>query len=171
MHIPSLLIIALPLLLQGCTYAISSDVARAADRSVTFEKLQGDPPAFKGKTVILGGVIDRIKNSREGTLIEIVQKDLDYWGKPLRTDRTGGRFLVMQPRHLDPLVYAPGRAITVAGEVIGSEEQSLSDAAARYPLITAREIKLWSPEKAGWDRPQFLDPLYDRDTPQGKFGY
>jgi len=171
MHIPSLLIIALPVLLQGCSYAISSDVARTADRTAAFERIQADPPAFKGKTVILGGVIDRTRNSKAGTLIEIVQKELDYWGKPVRTDRTGGRFLVMQPRHLDPLVYAPGRAITVAGEVTGTEERSLSDAAALYPLIIAREIKLWPPEKAGWEKPPFLDPLYDRDAPQGKFGY
>jgi outer membrane lipoprotein len=171
MHILSLLIITLPLLLQGCTYAISSDIVRTADRTVTFDKLQADPPAFKGKTVILGGVIDRIRNSRTGTLIEIVQKELDYWGKPLRTDRTGGRFLVVQPRHLDPLVYAPGRDITVAGEVTGAEEPSLADATARYPLITAREIKLWPRDKAAKDQAPFLDPLYDRDSPQDKFGY
>jgi outer membrane lipoprotein len=171
MHILSLLTIALPFLIQGCSYAISSDVVRTADRTVTFEKLQSDPQHVKGKIVILGGVIAQTRNSRTGTLIEVVQKELDYWGRPLRTARTGGRFLVMHPRSLDAFVYAPVRELTVAGEVSGAEERSLGEAAVLYPLLSAREIKLWPVEKAARDQPPFLDPLYDPAAPQGKFGY
>jgi outer membrane lipoprotein len=171
MNVLAILIGGMALLLQGCSYAISPDVSRTADRSITFEQLQADPSSFKGKTVILGGLIAQVRTVKNGTLIEIVQKELDYWGKPRRTDRTGGRFIVHQPRTLDVLVFAPGREITIAGEVAGTEERSLGDSVVMYPLINAREIKLWPREKPGWDKPHFLDPLYDPNTPQGKFGY
>jgi outer membrane lipoprotein len=171
MNILSFLIAGMVLLLQACSYAISPDVTRSADRTITFEQLQSDPPTFKGKTVILGGLIAQARNVKSGTLIEVVQKELDYWGRPLRTDRTGGHFIVLQPRHLDILVYAPGREITVAGEVTGAEEASLTGTAGAFVLVNAREIKLWPHEKPGWDRAPFLDPLYDPTIPQSKFGY
>ena len=171
LHILSLLIAGAVLLLQGCSYAISPDVTRTADRTITFDNLQADPLSSKGKTVIFGGIIAQIKNIKTGTLIEVVQKELDYWGRPRHTDRTGGRFIVFQPRYLDNLVFAPGREITVAGEVTGTGETSLSGSGSSYVLLNAREIKLWPPEKPGWEKPQFLDPLYDPNSPQSKYGY
>jgi outer membrane lipoprotein len=171
MNILSLLIAGTVLLLQGCSYAISPDVTGTADRTITFDKLQADPSSVTGKTVILGGLIAQTKNVKTGTLIEVVQKQLDYWGRPRRTDRSRGRFIVLQPRYLDPFVYAPGREITVAGEVTGSEEASPGGSGAAYVLINAREIKLWPREQQARDSPTWLDPLYDPNTPQGKYGY
>lgn len=171
LHILSQLIAGAVLLLQGCSYAISPDVTRTADRTITFDNLQADPLSSKGKTLIFGGIIVQIKNIKTGTLIEVVQKELDYWGRPRHTDRTGGRFIVFQPRYLDNLVFAPGREITVAGEVTGTGETSLSGSGSSYVLLNAREIKLWPPEKPSWEKPQFLDPLYDPNSPQSKYGY
>jgi outer membrane lipoprotein len=171
MNTLSLLIVGAALLLQGCSYAISSDVARTADRSITFDTFQAEPSSHKGKTVIFGGLIVQSRNVKTGTLIEIDQKELDYWGKPRRTDRSGGRFIVLQPRYLDILVYAPGREITVAGEVAGVEEKSLGQSGVLYPLINAREVKLWPREKPAREHPTFLDPLNDPGTPQSKYGY
>ncbi len=171
MNILAILIGGMTLLLQGCTFAISSDVSRTADRTITFKQIQAEPSSVKGKTVILGGLIDQVRNEKNGTLIEIIQKELDYWGKPRRTDRTGGRFIVHQPRVLDVLVFVPGREITIAGVVTGTEERSLGESAVMYIRINAREIKLWPREKPGWEKPPFLDPLHDRNEPQGKFGY
>jgi outer membrane lipoprotein len=171
MNILAILMAGMALLLQGCSYAISSDVSRTADRTITFEQLQADPSSLKGKTVILGGLIAYVRHVKSGTLIEIVQKELDYWGKPLRTKRTGGRFIVHQSRALDALVFAPDREITIAGEVTGTEERSPGEAAILYPLINAKEIKLWPREKPGWDKPSFIDPLYDPNAPKDKFGY
>jgi outer membrane lipoprotein len=171
MNILSLLIVGGALLLQGCSYAISPDVARTADRAITFDKFQAEPSSYKGKIVIFGGVIVRARNLKTGTLIEIDQKELDYWGKPRRTDRSGGKFIVLQPRYVDILVYAPGRDITVAGEVAGTEEKSLGESGEPYPLINSREVKLWPLEKTARERPSFLDPLHDPSAPQDKFGY
>ena len=172
MHLSLVLTVGLSLVLQGCSYAISPAMTAQADRSVTFDKLTADPALFVGKTVILGGIIAGTKNLKKGSLIEVVQKELDYWGKPQRTDRTGGRFLILHPAYLDAMIYAPGKAVTVAGEVMG-EEQKIRDATVpSYLILKTRELKLWPGQSpTAWDRPEWLDPLYDPNTKPGRYGY
>lgn len=131
------------LFLQGCTYAISPAMLEHADKTITFEKLQADPDSCAGKLLVLGGTIAQISTTQQGTLIEVVQKRLDSWGKPERTQRTGGRFLVLHPGYLDPMVYAPGRDITIAGEVQGAGSPLLGNTHYDYPVLLLKEHKLW----------------------------
>ncbi len=153
---------ALLLFLQGCTYAISPDLAGKADKSISFESLERNPERFKGKLVILGGIITQTTTLKQGTLIEVLEKPLDYWGKPRRTDSSGGTFLVYYSAYLDPLVYAPEREITVAAEVEGTHSRVLGDREYAYPVVLSRELKLWPKERPSHDRPDFMDPLlYD----------
>ncbi|MGE5809540.1 MAG: Slp family lipoprotein [Nitrospirota bacterium] len=152
---------AVTLLLQCCTYAISPEMSARADKTISFEMIQADPDTFKGKLVILGGTIAQTSNTRQGTVIEVVQRPLDYWGKPKRTDRTGGRFLVLSSRYLDSMIFAPGREITVAAEVEGTRSKALGEADYSYPVVAARELKLWERERKSWDTPQWTDPLND----------
>ncbi|HEX9019782.1 MAG TPA: Slp family lipoprotein [Nitrospirota bacterium] len=158
------------LLCQGCTYAISPTLADKAERNVAFGSLLNDPDAFGGKLLILGGTIDQITNEKQGTLIEVVQKQLDYWGKPQRTQKAGGRFLAFYPGFLDPMVYAPGRDITVAGVVQGTTSPMLENRQFNYPVLLMKEIRLWERGQPSWDKPSWLDPLYDPDSP-GRRGY
>ena len=153
------------LFLQGCTYAISPSVAGKADRTISFELLQADPEVCTGKLLILGGTISQTTNMKQGTLIEVDQKKLDYWGKPERTKKTGGRFLLFYTGFLDSMIYAPGRDITVAGEVLGLSIPMLGDKQYDYPVLLSKELKLWERERQSWDKPLWIDPLYDRDTP------
>jgi len=152
---------AVALLLQGCTYAISPEMSARVDKTISFEMIQADPDTFKGKVVLLGGTIAQTVNSRQGTVIEVVQKPLDYWGKPKRTDRTGGRFLLLSPGYLDVMIFAPGREITVAAEVAGTRSKALDEMEYSYPVVIARELKLWERERQSWDKPQWIDPLND----------
>ena len=152
---------AVALLLQGCTYAISPEMSARVDKTISFEMIQADPDTFKGKLVLLGGTIAMTVNSEQGTVIEVVQKPLDYWGKPKRTDRTGGRFLMISPRYLDAMIFAPGRELTVAAEVAGTRNKALDEMDYSYPVVIARELKLWERERQSWDKPQWIDPLND----------
>ncbi len=149
------------LLVQGCTYAISPEMTAQADKTLTFRQLQADPDTFKGKIIILGGTIEQISNTPQGTVLEIIEKPLDYWGKPKRTDKTGGYFLAVHPGYLDALVYAPGREITVAAEIAGTRSKALGEREYSYPVVIVKELKLWERETRSWDRPQWMDPLYD----------
>jgi len=152
-------------LLQGCTYAISPATIAKVDRTISFEKLQADPEAYKGKVVVLGGSIVQITNLKKGTLIEVAQRKLDYWGKPERTKKTGGRFLLFYPGFLDAMIYSPGRDITTAGEVLEMSSPMLSDRQYDYPVLLSKELKLWERDRQSWDKPQWIDPLYDPDSP------
>jgi len=150
------------LFLQGCTYALSSAVVDRADKTITFEMLRSDPNQFKGRIVILGGTIEQVADMKQGSLLTVVQKPLDYWGKPVRTTSSGGYYLLFSYRHLDSLSYALGRDITVAAEVAGTRLKALGDNEFDYPLLVLKEYKLWQKDQT---RPgaqtQWGDPLYD----------
>ncbi|MDH4162984.1 MAG: Slp family lipoprotein [Nitrospirota bacterium] len=142
------------ILLAGCGSALSPELTSTADTNLTFALLRAEPDAHNGKTVILGGVIAELRNLKIGTEIEIVQKDLDFWGRPRRTDRTGGRFLVRHRAYLDAMIYSPGREITVGGTVSSAERE--------MPVITAKEMRLWDRSRPAAGDPSWIDPLSDR---------
>jgi outer membrane lipoprotein len=148
------------LVFQGCSYAISPGFADKADRSVRFENLQADPDSFKGKIVILGGTIAQASEVNRGTLLEVIQRPLDYWGKPERTKRTGGRFFVFNPGPLNMMAYAPGVDITIAGEVLGSRSPMVGGKQYDYPVLLSKERKLWEREPGSSDKTRWMDPLY-----------
>jgi outer membrane lipoprotein len=141
-------------LVAGCVSPFSSELTSTADSTLTFALLQTNPDAHKGKTLILGGVIAAVRNLKNGTEIEIVQKELDLWDKPRRTDRTGGRFLVRHRASLDVVIYSTGREITVGGTVAGVERD--------MPVIAAKEMRLWDRPRPAAGDPAWMDPLSDR---------
>ncbi len=159
------ILIAATLLLHGCIYAISSPLAEKADRSVSFERFLSHPDLFQGKLIILGGTITQYQAMRQGTLLEVAHKPLDYWGKPEHTRRMSGNFLVFHRGPLNPLAYAPGVDITIAGEVLGPDDPHLGKKQVDLPVILTHEHRIWSRERQTSDKPQWMDPLYDPDSP------
>jgi outer membrane lipoprotein len=155
-----ILAISLALFFQGCTYAISPEYARQADSTISFHEIKQDPEVYTGKLVIIGGTIAQVSSTDHGTLLEVVERALDYWGRPRRTNETGGRFMLLYPAHLNTLLYAPGREITVAATVEG-EAAALVDQDLRVPLFLSKELKLWEDERSVRTGPQWFDPLYD----------
>jgi outer membrane lipoprotein len=140
----SLLLLTL-IAIIGCAHIISQTVRDEVDMEITPEMLFRDPDAYWGKTVLLGGVIIGAKNTDAGTYIEVVQKPLDYRGKPKDTDISFGRFLVLHTGYLDPAIYSPGRKLTVAGEVSGKRVQPLGEIQYVYPLIKSKEPHIMKP--------------------------
>lgn len=135
----------------ACAPSISKQIRQQADQSLSFPVLAADPDAYKGKIVILGGVIAQTTPKPGQTELEIVQKPLDYFNEPETTDRSAGRFLVIADRFLDPLIYKKDRKITVAGEVAGSEVRKLDELDYLYPVIKSQELKLWpQPTPTSW---------------------
>jgi outer membrane lipoprotein len=142
------LLFLLFLALAACAPAISKQVRQEADPSLSFPVLSADPEAYKGKIVILGGVIAQTTAKTGQTELEIVQKPLDSANVPETTDKSEGRFLVIADHFLDPLIYKKDRKITVAGEVVGSEVRKLDELDYRYPVIKSLELKLWPPKSS-----------------------
>ena len=92
--------------LFGCAHVVSRELREKAYGEPPASVLFKDPDSFKGKTVILGGVIVSSINAGEGTYIEVVQKPLDYLGKPEDTDISSGRFIIFYEGYLDNAVYS-----------------------------------------------------------------
>lgn len=158
-----MLLVVAVLLAQGCTYAISPDLAAQADKTLPFSRIADDPSLYQGTLVILGGTIAKTALISEHTsMIEVQQLQLDSWGKPLSRTPSGGRFLVRSAWLLNPQLYASGRLITVAAVVEGLSRQGIDDTSRTLPVVVLREIKLWPREPASWSRPSYMDPLlYD----------
>jgi outer membrane lipoprotein len=139
------LILAALLLAGGCAPPFSQASLDQVDRTITFHELQRDPDRYKGKWVMLAGVIVSARNTQEGTFIEVLQRPMDRRGQPLDTDATEGRFIISSAKFLDAAVYHGGRLITVIGEAAGQKVMPLGEIEYRYPVVIAKEVHLWEP--------------------------
>jgi outer membrane lipoprotein len=138
----SIILVAV-LSILGCAPVISKPLREQAEKDLSFSEVFKNPDAHKGKVVIWAGEIIEAKNTKEGTLIEVLQKPADFFGAPEEVDRSEGRFLVLHPSYLDVAVYSKGREVTVAGEVDGKRTMPLGEIQYTYPLVLAKEIYLW----------------------------
>lgn len=133
------------LLIFGCAHVVSKELRDMAEKEIAPVDLMKTPDAYKGRIVILGGVIASSINTKEGTYIEVVQKPLDYRGRPGDTDISYGRFIILYEGYLDTAIYSQGREITVAGEVMGKMVRLLGQIQYQYLLIKSRELHLFEP--------------------------
>jgi outer membrane lipoprotein len=138
-------LILLILLTSGCAHVVSKELRDRAEKEIAPVNLMKDPDAYKGRIVILGGVIASSINTKEGTYIEVVQKPLDYRGMPEDTDISHGRFIVLYEGYLDTAIYSRGREVTVAGEVMGKKIRPLGQIQYQYLLIKSKELHLFEP--------------------------
>lgn len=152
-------------LFVGCA-PISRELRHEAE-PLSLAEVSKNPNAFKGRIVIWGGVIIGVTDEKDGawaSLIEVLEKRLDWQEEPERRESSGGRFLVLVKKALDPSVYRPDREITVAGEIIGERTKPLGQTAYRYPLLLSQQIYLWREYR-------YDPPLYYPDFPFYPWGY
>jgi len=135
----------------ACAPTFSPEAMARVDHTVSFRQLQAAPDAYKGIWVLAGGVILAIRNSGEGTSIEVLERPVDGHGRPIETDASGGRFLIQSNQFLDPADFHQGKQISLVGEVAGQEVHPLGEMQYRYPVLIARELHLWEPHPS----PQF----------------
>ncbi len=133
--------------LCGCLAVFPKETLN--DRSVAFSlrEVRLDPERYEGKKVLLGGMILKTRHLREETVIEVLQKPLDWRNAPKDVDKSEGRFLVVSDRFLDGAIYRSGRMITVMGEVLGVRSQVLGEIDYLYTVISIDKLVLW--DKAG----------------------
>lgn len=143
---PCTVVLAVLLFAAGCAPTFSQEALDQVDRSISFREVQNKPEQYQGKSVMFGGVILEARNTAAGSSLEVLQTPLGRQGRPGDADRTIGRFILESPEYLDPAVYVRGKKITVIGEVKGLEVRPLGEMNYRYPVLSAREIKLWEPQ-------------------------
>ena len=141
------LLMFLFLISAGCTPLISKELRRELSPDITFKQIIKDPDAHKGKKILISGIILGSRNTKEGTLIEILQKPADIEGRPKDVDDSDGRFLALYDGYLDIAIYSRGRDAAVAGEITGKRVLPLGEIDYIYPLISIKEIHLFKVRK------------------------
>lgn len=156
-----LLFVVAPLLLLvgGCAHVLSRDALLDVDPTVDFAQVKANPDAYKGKTLLLGGLIIDTRLSREGTTLEVLRYTLDRWGEPQVADEVGGRFLARTGRFLDPELYKAGLFVTLTGSVEGVETRPLQNYNYVYPVFRIKEAYVWSRRPPPYPY-GYYDPLY-----------
>lgn len=136
-------IITMAAVLGGCAHVMSDAGLALADRSVSYADIRKNPEALAGRNVLVGGVIAGISSSGDVMQLEVAQFELLSNGVPDEFSTSAGRFLVVSGELLDPLFYRPGLLVTVIGEIKGQKTQKLEGVDYRYPLVSARELRLF----------------------------
>lgn len=150
------LISALFLLLTGgCSHVISNNSLKQVDCNLSFQAVQQTPEGFNGRYLLVGGVIAGVRNLESGGELEVVEFDIDSYGKPMETSYPGGRFLARSTSFLDPMIYRRGLRVTMVGEVAGKESGRFEDAEYACPVVKVREIYLWRPKQVFPAGPNF----------------
>jgi outer membrane lipoprotein len=150
----AILVVLIVAALTGCGSVISRQTLSRVDRKVTFDDLRANPDAFIGRTVLVGGRIINTTARKEETWVEVLELPLGRRDRPEDTDASRGRFLVRFSGFCDPVVYAKGVGITVAGPVEGKRTLPLGETTYTYPVIGGLESHLWKEGAGGY--PSFL---------------
>jgi outer membrane lipoprotein len=132
--------------LSACAHVIPKDTLQQVDTELTFSALQKAPEEYKGKVVVLGGIIVGLVNKKEGTILEVYQTQMDREGRPIKLDISGGRFLVLYKGLLDSEIYRKGRRVTIAGIVQGEKVMRLGELEYHYPYLVIKDLHLWKEE-------------------------
>ncbi len=145
--------LALPLLalfLSGCATSPldteSSEVTEFGPAHVLSDE------AVTGDEVIWGGRIAALRNLADYTEITVVSYPLDRGDRPRINQEPGVRFVVRKTGFLEPVQYAPGRYLSVLGQVAGIESSPVGDHWLDMPVLEAEQIHLWPQDVERWQR-------------------
>lgn len=155
--------------LSGCASYPQAVAIDEPETQPTFSQLKSQPGEFDGQPVVLGGHIVSVKNTEQGSTLEVLQMPLYATGRPKGVKKASqGRFLVdFEGELLDPEVYAQGESISVRGLVRGEQPGKIGDAPYTYLILEGTGLYLWPEKKKndvryiiGMDYSPFYRPAY-----------
>lgn len=137
-------LIAASMLLAGCAARIPESLSVADEQIlVAFDAVKTAPAEHQDVHVRWGGTIAQVTNFNDYSMIEIVEFELKSNTRPNVTDNSRGRFRAYVKGFIDPMVYKPGRVVTVLGIVKGEELGQVGEYAYRFAAVTANSVFLW----------------------------
>ncbi|WP_233078176.1 Slp family lipoprotein [Rheinheimera soli] len=135
-------VIALSLMiLAGC--ASYPEQVRIADNVALTSYENAAQQNIDFGTARWSGVIAEVSNKTNQTRLEVVYFPSGTNGRPHVSDQTKGRFVAYIKGFLDPMVYQPGKSVTVLGELTRSEIGKVDEYEYRYPVIKDATVYLW----------------------------
>lgn len=147
------LILAAACLASAC--ATSPLDTRSVNSQVSPSQVVGAMPAQRGTTVQWGGHIVSTVNRENSTFIEVLSYPLARDGFPNTNRKPTGRFVLRRQGFLEPQDYAPGRELTVVGDVQSLIETSVGETELLVPLVRAEQLHLWDDQYKGRSGPRF----------------
>ena len=96
-----------------------------------------------------GGSIVETKPGPDSTCVQLISRPLDSHARPNRStpDAAGGRFVAFHADFYDPVVFAPGREVTVVGTIEGTTTTKIGEYDYTLPRVNASVIYLWPETK------------------------
>jgi len=138
-------------MLDSCTSIQKRPNRQESYENISFSEILRSPEQYRGKVVRLGGGILDMENKAEGSTLEILEKPLNWRGRPKPGDDSGGRFIAVFGEFLDKEIYRKDRQVTIIGEITGMKTAPIEEMMYNYPLLSGREIRLWE-DKGYFDR-------------------
>ncbi len=129
--------------IAGCASQPVIDSANY-DTSVLPNEMSENIGDYTEQAVIWGGVIVGLANQTDGTQLEILAYPLDSAQRPVASDQSIGRFLIVTNTFLEPVDYTAGKLITVSGRISGVSPGKIGQASIDYPLLRSDQLHLWS---------------------------
>jgi len=140
----------------GCSrYQVIPDhLEWQVDQQISFTQLRENPESYNGELVVVGGEVLSVDRKQDKTRIEVLQLPLTDDLIPVdRRTKTQGRFIAISGGRdpLDPAVLEKGTAISIVGEVIGSEMIQVGQDEKPGPVLGIKDLTIWD-EPHYWGR-------------------
>ncbi|MFT4994862.1 MAG: outer membrane lipoprotein [Paraglaciecola sp.] len=129
--------------LTGCSTLPENIQLPEGTNLVTYPQAASQGEQVQGQMVRWGGVIAKIENKPDATMLELLHYPLRSYGKPVSGDESTGRFRVYVKGFMDPMVYQQGRSMTFTGELKGLEEGLVGEHKYVFPSIESNAYHLW----------------------------
>ena len=130
-------------------------VFEAAERSVDVAPEQvSRTDQVVNYMVVWGGQIITVQNLGNSTELEVLSYPLNSRNVPLIQREPTGRFIAACPGFLEPMTYAPGRFVSLAGQLRGVRKGRVEQHAYSHPVVESTQIHLWPVDTSSW-RPRF----------------
>ncbi len=157
------------LMVGGCSAGIPSKFVQQAQPGVTLAALRASPDTYRGKVVILGGVIVDKKEQDGRIWLKVKNRPLDDDYVPhiptSRDDPEAGQYwVVVNPQGL-PQSYRNWARVTVVGQVTG---ENPTQATTGEPVLAALYLQGWGSNWGGYGRQEdtYEDNRYILSTPK-----
>ena len=129
-------------LLGGCVTGPGYDSERYRV-DISPEQVSSDFESYRNSEVLWGGVLVSVTNMEKVTQLEVLAYPLKSNQFPDTDGNPTGRFLVIRDGYLEPVDYAPGRTVTVTGQLGEARESQVGSAEYIFPVVRPDQIHLW----------------------------
>lgn len=141
----ALLLLLTGLLQAGCAGGPRFDLS-GVDKTLMPAAAAQNLAEARGRLVYWGGSIVATTNLKDSTRIEVLAYPLDRRGLPDSSERSQGRFVLIQPGYLEAADYAPGRLLSVLGKLTRTHTIRIGEAQTALAEVEARQLYLWPPD-------------------------